>query len=233
MYIFSDPCDKINCGFGSCQAEQHQAVCYCQQSFRLATDGTCRDVNECLDNPCHRTAICRNSVGGYTCTCISGLIGDPYSTGCRRPGECTSDNQCPTSSVCHENKCKNPCDITQCGSRAVCNVVGRSPVCSCPPRSSGDPTKQCVAFECTDSSECSSDKSCVNNRCINPCSVPGVCGLNTECKVQSHVQLCSCKAGFTGDPNLGCSQISYCGSETDCPSGERCQGGVCVRKFMK
>ena len=29
----------------------------------------CRDYNECQDNPCHQTAICRNNQGSYDCIC--------------------------------------------------------------------------------------------------------------------------------------------------------------------
>ena len=208
----------------------HKAVCYCQQGYIAGADGTCKDVNECQENPCHRTAACRNTIGSFNCACTAGLIGDPYTVGCRRPGDCSTDNQCPASSVCYRNRCRNPCDTTTCGSGAICSVVGRTPVCSCPPRSTGDAKKQCTTFECISASECSSDKSCVGNKCINPCSIPGVCGKNTECHAKSHLQTCSCKPGFTGDANFGCSSISYCGSETDCPSGEQCNGGVCVRK---
>lgn len=39
-------------------------------------------------------------------------------------------------------------------------------------------------------------------KCQDPCA--GSCGANAECQVASHVPLCSCGQGFTGDPFRGC-----------------------------
>jgi hypothetical protein len=33
------------------------------------------DVNECLRNPCQNGGSCRNTNGGYTCTCTSAFQG--------------------------------------------------------------------------------------------------------------------------------------------------------------
>lgn len=58
------------------------------------------------------------------------------------------------------------------------------------------------------------------------------CGFNTECRVQNHIPICSCKQGFTGDPFTQCFEIYQepipkqpsdpcieCGSNTDCNNG--------------
>ena len=36
------------------------------------------DIDECLnaENNCHENAACKNTVGGFTCTCNNGYIGD-------------------------------------------------------------------------------------------------------------------------------------------------------------
>ena len=229
-YRCINPCENINCAYGRCQAVDHKAVCQCKEGFHMAKDGTCVDTNECqLENPCHRTAVCRNSIGSFSCTCTSGLIGDPQGDqGCRRPGDCVNDGQCPASSVCDKNRCRNPCDLQTCGSGAVCRVVGRQPVCSCPVRTTGDPLIHCTELECVSFPECTSAQSCIDNRCVDPCTVPGVCGQNTECVARRHRHRCSCKAGYTGDANFGCSLISYCKTEDQCPSGQQCNGGRCV-----
>ena len=32
--------------------------------------GSCRDINECLRNPCGENESCRNFEGGYECSCL-------------------------------------------------------------------------------------------------------------------------------------------------------------------
>jgi len=56
------------------------------------------------------------------------------------------------------------------------------------------------------SSECAQDKACVNQKCVDPC--PGTCGLNARCQVVNHNPICSCSAGYTGDPFVRCLQES-------------------------
>lgn len=56
--------------------------------------------------------------------------------------------------------------------------------------------------ECASSSECSLDKACINQKCVDPC--PGVCGRNARCQVTNHNPICSCSPGFRGDPFVQC-----------------------------
>lgn len=55
------------------------------------------------------------------------------------------------------------------------------------------------------STECSQDKACINQKCIDPCI--GVCGLNADCRVQNHSPICACKNQYTGDPFTRCYSI--------------------------
>lgn len=55
------------------------------------------------------------------------------------------------------------------------------------------------------SADCAQDKTCINNKCKDPC--PGTCGLNAKCIVVNHNPICSCTAGFTGDPFIRCVQV--------------------------
>lgn len=52
-------------------------------------------------------------------------------------------------------------------------------------------------------SDCSSNRACINQKCVDPC--PGTCGINAECSVVNHSPLCSCHPGYVGNPISGCS----------------------------
>lgn len=73
-------------------------------------------------------------------------------------------------------------------------------MCSCLPSFIGSPPA--CRPECVVSTECSLDKSCINQKCTNPC--PASCGLSTNCRVVNHSPICTCKNGYTGDPLTRC-----------------------------
>lgn len=56
--------------------------------------------------------------------------------------------------------------------------------------------------ECIVSSDCTKDRACSNQKCINPC--PGTCGIKATCQVINHNPICSCLQGFIGDPFVRC-----------------------------
>ncbi|VEN33688.1 unnamed protein product [Callosobruchus maculatus] len=62
-----------------------------------------------------------------------------------------------------------------------------------------------VLAECLDNSDCAGHKTCSAGNCIDPCV--GVCGANANCETRNHVPVCSCPAGFTGDPFTGCRRF--------------------------
>lgn len=96
-----------------------------------------------------------------------------------------------------------PCDPSPCGPNSNCRVLSEHAVCSCQTGFIGVPPS--CRPECTGSSECSQNKACVNNKCIDPC--PGTCGQNTKCLVVNHNPICSCSNGYTGDPFVHCAKI--------------------------
>lgn len=51
-------------------------------------------------------------------------------------------------------------------------------------------------------SECPLDKSCLQQKCSDPCI--GTCGFNSRCKVINHNPVCSCPSGYVGDPFSRC-----------------------------
>lgn len=223
-----NPCDQADCGRGTCKVQNHQGLCSCFQGYVLK-DGKCLDVDECAQNPCHPTATCQNTPGGYTCVCVSGLVGDPFHVGCRKPGDCFTNSDCPETATCVDNRCRNPCELPRsCGRNAECTPIGHKATCRCPPQTRGNAKVECVHLECTDNNDCVHDKSCVNNHCINPCSLHNICGQRATCTPENHVGICTCEPGTTGDPHLGCVPVQYCASDNQCPAGTKCNSGVCT-----
>lgn len=84
---------------------------------------------------------CQNTEGSFACICPHGLVGDPFKTGCKQPGDCFTDSDCPNSAACIDNRCSNPCDASGiCGRNAECLVRDHVPVCRCPGQTTGNPT---------------------------------------------------------------------------------------------
>lgn len=95
---------------------------------------------------------------------------------------------------------QNPCVPTPCGLYSNCRAQNGHAVCSCVANYIGAPPN--CRPECMSSSDCSQDKSCINERCKDPC--PGTCGNNALCRTVNHNPICSCMTGFTGDPFVRC-----------------------------
>lgn len=93
-----------------------------------------------------------------------------------------------------------PCSPSPCGLNSRCREIDNHAVCSCLPDMIGAPPN--CRPECLVSSECPLDKSCINQKCKNPCE--NVCGLNARCLVVNHNPICSCELGFIGDPFIRC-----------------------------
>lgn len=92
------------------------------------------------------------------------------------------------------------CRPNPCGPNSQCREINNQATCSCLPNYFGEPPN--CRPECVLSSDCTSDKACVNQKCVNPC--PGPCGKMAECRVFNHNSICSCGSGFTGDPFTRC-----------------------------
>jgi len=98
---------------------------------------------------------------------------------------------------------RNPCSPSPCGLNSQCRELNGQAICSCLPTFIGTPPN-CRA-ECTVSSDCPVNRACKNRKCADPC--PGICGINARCEVINHSPICSCNAGFTGDPFVTCFQL--------------------------
>lgn len=97
----------------------------------------------------------------------------------------------------------NVCSPSPCGPYSICREVNGHAVCSCQSDYIGSPPN--CRPECIVSSECSQDKACVNQRCVDPCI--GTCGQNAKCQVINHNPICSCSNGYTGDPFVRCTRL--------------------------
>lgn len=96
-----------------------------------------------------------------------------------------------------------PCRPSPCGPNSICRVINGQSVCSCALSYIGTPPG--CRPECTTSSECATNKACINQKCENPCPTP--CGKNTDCTVKNHSPYCTCKHGFTGEPFSSCFPV--------------------------
>lgn len=99
-----------------------------------------------------------------------------------------------------ETPIENPCIPSPCGLNSQCRAVDDHAVCSCVPDMIGAPPN--CRPECILSSECGQEKSCINQKCKDPC--PGVCGQHARCLVVNHNPICSCSVGYNGDPFVRC-----------------------------
>lgn len=62
--------------------------------------------------------------------------------------ECTSDSDCPILRACVNQRCQDPCAVSNpCGTSAECLVSNHRPVCSCQQGWAGNPQVQCYKRE--------------------------------------------------------------------------------------
>lgn len=94
--------------------------------------------NPCNPSPCGPNSQCREINGQAVCSCVPGYMGSPPAC---RP-ECVVSSECALNKACVNQKCMDPC-LGTCGVGAVCQVVNHNPICSCPPKYSGDPFIRC------------------------------------------------------------------------------------------
>lgn len=144
-------------------------------------------------------------------------------------GGCVSDDDCDVKDSCINRQCRNPCS---CGLNTECFVKNHKPICSCETGYEGNPDVACYSVECQRNDECSHDKSCVNNNCVNPCLFTDTCGVNTECFVSNHEAKCRCRPGYHGVPEDKCRVIG-CYSNSDCPSERSCVNMQCVDPCLR
>lgn len=95
--------------------------------------------------------------------------------------------------------------------------------CKCIDDYYGNPYEGCRP-ECVLSSDCPTDKACINNKCKDPC--PGVCGELAQCQPLNHVPTCTCLPGYIGDPFVTC-RLPPVVPPTKTPIVDPCQPSPC------
>ena len=138
----------------------------------------------------------------------------------------------------------NPCSPSPCGPYSSCQSVGDRAKCACNPGYFGAPPS--CRPECLINNDCDRDKSCVHQKCLDPCT--GACGLNAECAVRNHLGICKCPSGYTGDPFRQCTLIpqtvrptegpqnpcvpSPCGANARCSQNNQRMKCTCIRGYF-
>lgn len=203
------PCTPSPCGPNAeCRERNNAGACYCLPNYEgnpYDVFSGCRrecDLNsdcaeklacvnyKCVDpcpGVCGAQALCEIVNHVPTCVCPEGMIGDPFTRCVLRQEE-------------EQTRAPPVCDQSTCGPNSICRIQNGVAICKCQPEMTGSPPN--CRPECQLSTECDSQRACVNYKCIDPC--PGSCGQNAKCQVINHNPICSCSPDYTGDPFSRC-----------------------------
>lgn len=149
----ADPCIGACGAQAQCRVTSHTPNCMCPPGFYGDPFVSCIMKQEvylderptpCTPSPCGSNAVCREQNNAGACTCSPGYFGNPYE-GCRP--ECVVNTDCPSNTVCQQNKCKDPCPGT-CAVNAQCSTINHVPLCTCSPGYTGNPFHLCVLETC-------------------------------------------------------------------------------------
>lgn len=147
-------------------------------------------INQRCKDPCPGScgvdAECHVQNHVPVCTCLQGYQGDAFTV-CR-----------PIPVATERPQPKDLCNPSPCGENAKCN----NGQCTCLAEYHGDPYTRCRP-ECVINNDCSRDKACLRNKCIDPC--PGTCGENARCEVINHIPTCSCPERMVGNAFHRCT----------------------------
>ncbi|XP_043198340.1 neurogenic locus notch homolog protein 1-like isoform X1 [Amphibalanus amphitrite] len=193
-------------------------------------------VDPCHPSPCGPNTECSiNHRGVGVCRCLPGYFPKPDTvTGCGP--QCTSDSECPGYRfICRNQKCVDPCQAgNPCGINAECNVVNRAVRCTCPPGYEGSPYSRCSLASITARASGpiyrgshSNTVYRTRNAIVSPPAPPSdpcsgtVCGPNAECDAVNGRAVCSCPAGYQGNPLTGCRR-GECTDDVECPLHQAC-----------
>lgn len=189
-------------------------------------------INQRCTNPCATPHVCTPQQTCHVldtlplrtmiCKCPSDTITDNSGNCVPIKHEvvsgCQSNDECSNTEVCQRGVCIDACRLERCGINAQCRSRDHYAECTCARGYEGNPHVECQLIvheqpktpgaECTKNDDCLYDKTCKNERCVNPCAEDS-CGSGAYCHVQNREPVCRCPTGFTGDARVGCVPRKY------------------------
>ncbi|EKX31555.1 hypothetical protein GUITHDRAFT_149224 [Guillardia theta CCMP2712] len=219
--------------------------CECLPGFEAPTHGVaCTDIDECsaLASPCPLNAFCTNTVGSYTCTCLTGWY--PVIGQCQDVDECRQGTD-----TCDKNVsfCENTQGSFMCFckegyyyslSESACVNLNECAAAVAPCPISSVCTDTVGSFECNCIEGYGEDPE--TGLCINLDECAGnPCFENSMCIDLDGSYRCECKPGFTFDAtNTSCLDHATCSNTPGsflctCNEGYRgpgyyCECAICV-----
>jgi hypothetical protein len=145
---------RDSCPSGGCEPNAHcrvvnkEKICVCNNGFLNDTRlgclaSECRVNSDCSDDKVCRESRCENACSlPNNCPENSVCVSENHEQNCRP--ECSIDSDCSKDQVCHQNRCSERCAPEVCGFNAICKLVERKPVCTCPPGFTGMASLECV-----------------------------------------------------------------------------------------
>ncbi|KAK3913971.1 Neurogenic locus notch-like protein 1 [Frankliniella fusca] len=209
-----DPCYPNPCGRNAqCREVNARPVCSCLPGHQgnpltYCQRGECQDSSDCPHNRKCQNYECVDACAG-TCGINAHCEVRNHIPVCSCPPQHTGD---PISS-CRRMDPQELCTSTTCGAHTRCDVINLVPTCSCLPGYKGSPLNGCH-HECEADADCGRGQQCRDFTCQAACTA-GTCGDNANCEVRNHRAVCSCPAGYLGDPYVSCR--AECLSHGDCP----------------
>eukprot|EP00808_Paulinella_micropora_P012996 g57499.t1 len=96
-----DYCQSQPCGAGATCLHNPAGgySCICPAGFQPASDGSCKDVDECLSAPCDSLAVCINQAGSFSCVAAASTISSTFPTFSASPSVSTSPTPTLTPSL--------------------------------------------------------------------------------------------------------------------------------------
>ncbi|CAF1393761.1 unnamed protein product [Adineta ricciae] len=198
----------------------------CAVGFQMSEDHQCRDVNECLSNPCPSRMLCENTPGSFRC--IEGCqIGHTWSI---KHGQCRDIDECAIHkhNCSFGHRCENMPGSFRCIRERNCGTGYQV-----------DPTTQtCVDVdECEqDIHECRPGYICKNVPGTYRC-VPQTCTSGEKFNAfYGRCEKIQCREGFNVTLTGKCLDINECTQKpSPCKLGERCDNTPgsyrCVQTF--